>query len=113
MDDKELNAGVARDAGALGIAVNVADSPELCSFFFPALVRRGELVAGISTSGACPRLAARLRRRLEEDWPGGLAEFLVWLRGERRRLRESLPPDEVLGRLDRLISDFLEKPHGS
>jgi siroheme synthase-like protein len=110
--NRQLNADVARDAGALGIPVNAADSPGLCSFFFPALVRRGDLVAGISTSGACPRLAARLRLRLEEDWPEDFAEFLERLREERGRLKAGFPPDEVPGRLDRLISEFLGRPHG-
>jgi siroheme synthase-like protein len=109
-DNKRVNARVARDAKAAGIPVNAADSPELCSFFFPALVRRGELVAGISTSGACPRLAARLRLRLEEDWPDGLAEFLVWLRDERRGLKKTFSARETLRRLDRFISEFLERP---
>ncbi|MDR1179942.1 MAG: bifunctional precorrin-2 dehydrogenase/sirohydrochlorin ferrochelatase [Spirochaetales bacterium] len=110
VNDSEVNAVVARDARAAGIPVNAADSPGLCSFFFPALVRRGELVAGISTSGGCPRLAAWLRLRLEEDWPAGLAEFLECLRAERGRLRERFPVDEVAARLDCLISEFLEGP---
>ncbi|MDR1626844.1 MAG: bifunctional precorrin-2 dehydrogenase/sirohydrochlorin ferrochelatase [Spirochaetia bacterium] len=112
-DSRELNAGVARDARAAGIPVNAADSPDLCGFFFPALVRRGELVAGISTSGACPRLAARLRLRLEEDWPEDFAGFLEGLRGERGRLKEGCPPEEVMERLDGLISEFLGRPRAS
>jgi siroheme synthase-like protein len=54
--DRELNRLVAAHAGAGGIPVNVADDPGLCGFFFPALVRRGNAVAGISSSGGCPRL---------------------------------------------------------
>ena len=104
-DNRALNAQVAADARTAGIPVNVADDPALCSFFFPALVRRGGLVAGISSSGACPRLSARLRERLERDWPADLADALETLREERRRLKTQgdAGADTVIRELDRLI----------
>jgi siroheme synthase-like protein len=86
-DDAELNRCIARDASAAGIPVNTADDAESCSFFFPALVRRGELVAGLSTSGSCPGLAARLRKELEQAWPEDWGAALKILAGKRRRLR--------------------------
>jgi siroheme synthase-like protein len=107
-NDRELNARVARDARAAAIPVNVADDPTLCSFFFPALVRRGDLVAGISTSGACPRLAARLREALEESWPENLGAALERLTEKRRWFRASLDPAERIRRLDELITLALE-----
>ncbi|GHV77944.1 hypothetical protein AGMMS49942_27650 [Spirochaetia bacterium] len=103
-DNRELNAQVAEDARAAGIPVNVADDPALCSFFFPALVRRGGMVAGLSSSGACPRLTARLRERLEQDWPADLGDSLESLREERRRLRAQGNAGAVIRELDRLIS---------
>jgi siroheme synthase-like protein len=108
-NDRELNQRIARDAEAAGIPVNVSDAPDLCSFFFPALVRRGELVAGISTSGACPRLTARLRQQLDRCWPSGLGEALEQLKEERRRIRESSDPAETIQRLDVLITGLLEE----
>jgi siroheme synthase-like protein len=108
-NDKAVNARVARDAAALGIPANVADDARLCTFFFPALVKRGNLVAGISTSGGCPRLASRLRERLEKDWPESITEDVEYLKNERGRLREKFEPDEVLRRLDLLISEILRK----
>jgi siroheme synthase-like protein len=92
-DNRELNRRIARDAREAGSPINTVDDPAFWSFFFPALVRRGELVAGISTSGACPGLAARLRRELEEAWPEYWGEALEALTSERRRLlgnREAL-----------------------
>jgi siroheme synthase-like protein len=92
-NNRELNRRIARDAGEAGIPVNTADDPESCSFFFPALVRRGELVAGLSTSGSCPGLAARLRKELEEMWPEDWGKALEVLAAKRRRLlgnREAL-----------------------
>jgi siroheme synthase-like protein len=112
-DDGELNRRVARDAGNRGVPVNVSDAPELCSFFFPALVLRGNLVAALSTSGACPRLAARLRNKLEGLLPPGLGEALEGLREERRRLRESAAdPAEILRHLDGLIDALLGDDRG-
>jgi siroheme synthase-like protein len=108
-NDRDLNARVSRDAKDVGIPVNIADDPELCTFFFPALVRRGDLTAGICTSGACPRLAARLRKRLDEDWPAGLGESLESLKEERRRLRESANAAAISGELDRRIAEILEE----
>ncbi|MFP3040504.1 bifunctional precorrin-2 dehydrogenase/sirohydrochlorin ferrochelatase [Treponema primitia] len=108
-NDRELNARIARDAKDAGIPVNIADDPALCSFFFPALVRRGDLTAGISTSGACPRLAARLRERLDKDWPADLGRSLEILREQRRRLRESEHTASIAGELDRLISQMLKE----
>jgi siroheme synthase-like protein len=106
-DDRELNRRVARDANSAGIPVNVSDAPELCGFFFPALVRRGNLVAGISTSGDCPALAARLRRQLDEFWPQNLDKILEHLKAERQRLRQSSNPGRTLKRLDALITELL------
>jgi siroheme synthase-like protein len=108
-NDHELNRRIALDAAAAGIPVNVSDCPQLCSFFFPALVRRGDLVAGISTSGACPRLAARLRQQLDELWPSGLGAALEQLKEERRRFRQSCDQDETIRRLDGLITRLLEE----
>jgi siroheme synthase-like protein len=109
-DDADVNARVARDAQGLGLPINAADDPDLCSFFFPALVRRGDLVAGISTSGACPRLAARLRERLERDWPLSLTDDLARLKEERGRLKtEGASQDEVRRRLDLLIHELFAK----
>jgi siroheme synthase-like protein len=106
-DNRELNRRIAGDAEAAGIPVNVCDDPELCGFFFPALVRRGDLVAGISTSGGCPALAARLRRQLDGLWSPGLGEALERLKAERPRLRASSEPAERLRRLDALITHLL------
>lgn len=68
-----------REAARLGrerrIPVNAADLPGDCDFFFPALVHRGDVVAGISTGGISPALAGRVRARIEEALPEDLAAF--------------------------------------
>jgi precorrin-2 dehydrogenase/sirohydrochlorin ferrochelatase len=62
---REANMAVAVEATALGIPVNVADSPELSTFVSPALVSRGDLLLTISTGGKSPALSGKIRRDLE------------------------------------------------
>jgi len=85
-DDREVNRRASRDARALGIPVNAADDPEACTFFFPAIVRRGDLVAGLGSSGLCPRFTSRLREKLEKEWPPEWDKTIEYLGKERRRL---------------------------
>lgn len=65
-DDPACNEAVARECRARGILVNVAHKKELCDFFFPAVVKRGELVAGICASGASHRKARKAREAVEQ-----------------------------------------------
>jgi siroheme synthase-like protein len=104
-NDRELNRRVAADAHRAGILVNAADDPQVCGFFFPALVRRGELVAGITSSGSCPGLTARLREELDKSWPPSLGESVETLGKERRRLLRETESGwrEGLNRLIRMI----------
>ncbi len=61
--DPAVSRAVWEEASASGILINTADQPELCDFIMPAIVRRGGLTIAISTGGASPALAARLRAR--------------------------------------------------
>lgn len=81
---RELNEVVRQDAVACGTLLNVADEPDLCDFFTSAVVRQGELTIAVSTNGASPFLARRIRERLGEEFGPEYAEALV----ELRRLRE-------------------------
>src|SRR5215471_8306121 len=63
-DDPEISRAAYKEASALGIFINTADQPALCSFIMPAVVRRGDIGIAISTSGTSPALAARLRRKI-------------------------------------------------
>ncbi|MFB3827676.1 MAG: bifunctional precorrin-2 dehydrogenase/sirohydrochlorin ferrochelatase [Bryobacteraceae bacterium] len=65
-DNREVNRGVASEARKRGIPVNVADVPGECDFIVPARLERGGVQIAISTGARDPRLAARMRRRLED-----------------------------------------------
>ena len=85
-DDQKLHRELAAEAGALGIPINVVDVPELCTFIAPAVVKRGALQIAISTGGASPAFAARLRRNLEDQFGDEYARTLEVLGAARCRL---------------------------
>jgi precorrin-2 dehydrogenase/sirohydrochlorin ferrochelatase len=85
-DDPQVNARVSAAAQARGIWVNIADAPELCTFILPAQVRRGELTVAISTGGASPALARRLRLELEQLFGPEYEPYLALLQEVRARL---------------------------
>jgi precorrin-2 dehydrogenase / sirohydrochlorin ferrochelatase len=60
-NDRTVNRLVSRVADERQTLCNVADDPELCNFILPALVRRDPIVVGVSTGGASPALAQRIR----------------------------------------------------
>ena len=93
------------EAQARGILANVVDVPGQCDFFYPAIVRRGDLQIAISTSGRSPSLAQRLRQQLERQLGQGYAAWLEEL-GETRRqvLGSSLPPQQKRFLLQSLAS---------
>ncbi len=64
-DNESINQKVALDAGKRNIIVNVVDYPELCSFIVPSTINRGDLCISISTGGASPAVAKRIREELE------------------------------------------------
>ncbi len=62
---REVNSGIAEYCRERGIPVNVADSKEECTFFFPAVVVDGDVCIGISSGGKDPSLCRRIREEIE------------------------------------------------
>jgi len=82
--DSAVNRAVFLEAQRLGILCNAVDDPPHCDFYFPSVVRRGDLQIAISTAGQSPALAQRLRRELEEVFDESAGDWVSEL-GERRR----------------------------
>jgi precorrin-2 dehydrogenase/sirohydrochlorin ferrochelatase len=82
---RDLNEFVYREAQVRGVLCNVVDVPEFCDFYYPAVVRRGDLQIAISTSGQSPSLAQKLRQQLEQQFGPGYAAWVAEL-GETRKL---------------------------
>lgn len=91
-DDEAANRGVFAEATARGIPVNVVDNTSLCTFIAPSIVRRGDLVVAISTGGAAPALAVRIRERLEREFGEEYARFLELMSELREEV--SVPGDQ-------------------
>lgn len=89
--DVAVNARVAADAEARGTAVNVVDSPELCSVYFPALVDRAPLTVAIGSEGSSPVLARQLRSRIEAMLPASLGRVAEFAARQRAAVAAALP----------------------
>lgn len=100
-----VNQRIYEEAQRRGVLCNVVDVPELCDFFYPAVVRRGDLQIAISTSGQSPSLARRIRRQLEQQFGPGYAAWVARL-GEARRevLGSGLPAERKRQLLRRLAA---------
>lgn len=66
-DVREVNQEIFREAEQLGVILNVVDNPRLCTFIAPSILKRGPVTLAISTGGASPALARKLREALSTD----------------------------------------------
>jgi len=82
---RSLNERVYHEAQRRGVLCNVVDVPDLCDFFYPAVVRRGALQIAVSTAGQSPSLAQQIRQQLEKQFGPGYSEWVAEL-GETRKL---------------------------
>lgn len=85
-DDKVVNTRISEEAEKKGILLNVADAPDNCNFIVPSVVERGALSIAISTGGASPAFAKRLRMEMEERYGEEYAVFLDIMAAIRRKL---------------------------
>lgn len=90
-DDESLNAQVSQDAKALGMPVNVVDSPELCTVIFPAIVDRSPLMIAVSSGGDAPVLARLMRARIETWIPAVYGQLAGLAKKFRSQVKAKLP----------------------
>ena len=105
-DDQALNRTIAERAHRLGLLVNVVDDPEACNFTVPAQMTRGRLTVSVSTEGASPTLARKIKERLGPLFDETYAEWLELLAEFRPKALAELPSPEDRRRFfDELTSD--------
>ena len=90
-NDPALNRKVFHDCQELEVLCNVVDQPELCDFYTPAIVNRGDLQIAIGTDGHCPAYSGHLRKKLEETFTEEHGRFLEQLEKMRKRVLEEVP----------------------
>jgi precorrin-2 dehydrogenase/sirohydrochlorin ferrochelatase len=95
----EVNRAVYKEASDANILCNAVDDPPFCDYYFPSVVRRGELQIAISTAGESPALAQRLRKELNAQLPLDTGEWLM----ELGRLRREVTAVEPIGEERKLL----------
>jgi precorrin-2 dehydrogenase / sirohydrochlorin ferrochelatase len=82
---RPLNERIYHEAQRRGVLSNTVDVPDLCDFFYPSVVRRGDLQIAVSTAGNSPSLAQKIRQQLEKQFGPAYAAWVAEL-GETRKL---------------------------
>ncbi len=90
-DDTDVNIRVFEDAERRAMLVNVVDVPPLCNFILPAIIRTGPLAIAISTAGASPALAKRIRNEIAEEYGEPYARLAILLNEVRGWAKGNLP----------------------
>ena len=83
-----------KEATEKNILCNAVDDPPFCDFYFPSVVRRGDLQIAISTAGASPALAQRLRKEINAQLPLDAGDWLTDLGNLRREVTQMEPLNE-------------------
>ena len=105
-NNRPLNRQIYKDCQELEILCNVVDAPELCDFFVPAVVKRGDLQIAIGTEGYCPAYAGHLRKKLERTFTEKHGEFLAGLETLRKSIIKDVPdPADRKALLGQLVED--------
>ena len=107
-NDGDLNRLINADAEARNMLCNIADVPDICNFILPSIIRRGDLVVAISTSGKSPAFAKKLRKDLEKSFGDEYARFLTLMGAARKKLLSTAHAPEAHKPLfERLINHNL------
>ena len=113
-NNHQLNIRIYKDCQELEVLCNVVDQPELCDFFVPAVVKRGDLQIAVSTEGHYPAYAGHIRKKLEEIFSEKHGQFLTELEKFRKRIlkdvAEQAERKALLGQLadDKSFEYFVE-----
>ncbi len=85
-DDMRLSRRISADAESRGMLCNIADVPDVCNFILPAVIRQGDLLLTVSTSGKSPAFSKHLRKQLETAYGAEYKLFLQLMGRIRKRL---------------------------
>ena len=108
-DDAEQNHSIAALCRERRIPVNVVDDPQACTFLFPALVQKGRLTVGISTAGASPTAAIRLKEQIMELLPEEYGGILDFLEEKRPEVKRTVPEKNHAWVMKRLCDECLKQ----
>jgi precorrin-2 dehydrogenase/sirohydrochlorin ferrochelatase len=105
-NNHKLNRRIYKDCQELEVLCNVVDEPELCDFFVPAVVKRGDLQIAVGTEGHCPAYAGHIRKKLEKIFTEKHGQFLAELERLRKQIiKDVSEPGERKALLGKLADD--------
>jgi precorrin-2 dehydrogenase/sirohydrochlorin ferrochelatase len=109
-ESSDTNVAVFNDAEARRMLCNVVDVPHLCNFILPSIMRRGDLAIAVSTAGASPALARRIRLALEQCYGDEYAVAMDVLGSLRTELKDRYPqPNDRKIVFERMVySNFMD-----
>jgi precorrin-2 dehydrogenase/sirohydrochlorin ferrochelatase len=109
-NNNRINSEISKDAKKLKVICNIADYPKKCDFILPAIVKRGDLVISVSTSGKSPALAKKIRKELEKSFGEEYAKTLDMMGFIRKiLLNKAHEPEEHKSVFEKLINSQLCK----
>ncbi|MFC7395298.1 NAD(P)-binding protein [Scopulibacillus cellulosilyticus] len=109
-NDKDVNRQIADSAGSRQL-VNVVSQPELGNFEVPAVLKRGKLTISVSTNGASPSLAKKIRDNLSDRFDESYDDYLEFLFTCRKKIQESsLPIEDKKTILNKLLDPVYQNP---
>lgn len=89
-DSEKTNKKVAAEASRCRVLINVVDTPALCTFIVPSVVRRGPLTVAVSTGGASPATAKTIRKELEALYGPSFSRYLTFVAKLRGRVMKTV-----------------------
>lgn len=104
-DDHQRSEAIWAEARERGQLINIVDVPARCSFIVPSILRRGQLTIAVSTEGASPSLAKRIRQRLEPLFPTAYGAYLRLAAAARAQMRRHGLP---YAQCDAFFGDFFD-----
>ena len=93
-DDEQVNKEVSEICFRKNTLVNTVDRKEYCNFYFPSIIKDGDIVVGVSSGGNSPVLARELRKKIEGVIPENLDNINKWLGEIRPYIKEKIS-DEI------------------
>ena len=105
VDDIPLQAEIFTESKEYNCLCNSVDSVDYCDFIFPSYIKKDDLTIAVSTSGASPAMAKRIRMYLEDTIPNSIGSFLQ----EMKELRKTLPKGkERMKMLDEKAKNYIK-----
>lgn len=104
--DKQVDNEVFERCRADKIPVNVVDVKDKCDFIFPSVIRRKNLVIGVSSSGASPQIAIKLRKEIENLIPENIEDILDYLEEIRPLVKSRISDPKVRHRILKHAADI-------